>query len=58
MCFLVFKREREREREREKLGREKNPEKKCGLPWFEGCLGLFIPPTCFSRWQHFKGRQP
>ena len=35
----------------------KNPENSSPL-WFEGCLELFIAPTCFSRRRPFKDHGP
>ena len=63
MCFwvlCVFFGVWKREKRAEKLGREHKikKKKKCLLFWSEGCLGLFIAPTHFSRRRLFKDRQP
>ena len=59
MCFLgvlcVFFGVWKREKRVEKPGRE---HKNVFLPWFKGCLGLFIAPTCFSRRRPFKDHGP
>ena len=51
--YFFFGREKERV---EKLGREQNLEKLLFF-WFEGCLGLFIAPTRFTRWWPLEGRR-